>query len=52
MDEHSATVELLDAAVAGRLGDAPTLLPRWGELSARFRTATRLEAAFWGLGRA
>lgn len=43
---------LLDAAVAGRLGDAPTLLPRWGELSARFRTATRLEAAFWGLGRA
>lgn len=43
---------LLDAAVAARLGDAPEALPRWRELSARFHTATRLEAAFWGLGRA
>lgn len=43
---------LIDGAVAARLGDAARTLPRWGELAARFETATRLEAAFWGLGRA
>ena len=42
---------LLDAAVARRLGDAPETLPRWDELARRFATATRLEVAFWGLGR-
>ena len=43
---------LLDAALARRLGPAPEALPRWGELADRFATATRLEVAFWGLGRA
>lgn len=42
---------LIDGAVARRLGDAPEALPRWDELAERFATATRLEAAFWGLGR-
>lgn len=42
---------LLDGAVARRLGDAPETLPRWDELARRFATATRLEVAFWGLGR-
>lgn len=42
---------LIDGAVARRLGDAPEALPRWAELSRRFATATRLEAAFWGLSR-
>ncbi|MFC3057386.1 TenA family protein [Paenirhodobacter populi] len=46
------TGALIDRAVADRLGPAPEALPRWRELSARFRTASRLEAAFWGLGRA
>ncbi|MBB1492675.1 MULTISPECIES: thiaminase II [unclassified Paracoccus (in: a-proteobacteria)] len=43
---------LIDGAVAARLGDAPETLPRWGGLADHFATATRLEAAFWGLGRA
>lgn len=43
---------LIDGAVAARLGDVPRNLPRWHELADRFATATRLEAAFWGLGRA
>lgn len=43
---------LLDRAVARRLGSAPEALPRWRELSGRFAAATRLEAAFWELGRA
>lgn len=43
---------LMDAAILHRLGpDAPTS-PRWAQLQARFATATRLEAAFWDLGRA
>lgn len=42
---------LLDGAVARRLGTAPETLPRWDELAERFATATRLEVAFWGLGR-
>lgn len=46
------TGALIDRAVADRLGPAPETVPRWQALSARFATATRLEAAFWGLGRA
>ena len=42
---------LIDGAVAARLGDAAESLPRWQGLQHRFTTATRLEAAFWGLGR-
>ena len=43
---------LLDAAIRKRLGDAPQDSPRWAALVQRFATATRLEAAFWDLGRA
>lgn len=46
------TGALIDRAVADRLGPAPETLPRWRGISAHFATATRLEAAFWGLGRA
>lgn len=46
------TGALIDRAVADRLGPAPETLPRWQGLCRRFATATRLEAAFWGLGRA
>ena len=53
-DEFQATCRevggLSDGAVGRRLGDTPEALPRWGELSARFATATRLEVGFWGLG--
>ena len=44
------TGALIDRAVADRLGPSPENLPRWGQLAHRFATATRLEAAFWGLG--
>ena len=44
------TGAMIDRAVADRLGPAPETLPRWGQLAHRFATATRLEAAFWGLG--
>lgn len=43
---------LIDSALTARLGAAPEGLPRWRELADRFATATRLEAAFWKLGRA
>ena len=46
------TGALIDRAVTDRLGAKAQDLPLWGGLSARFTTATRLEAAFWGLGRA
>lgn len=46
------TGALIDRAVADRLGPAPEAMPRWQALAARFATATRLEAGFWGLGRA
>ena len=41
---------LIDAAVARRLGPTPADSPRWPHLCARFRTATRLEIDFWGMG--
>ncbi len=46
------TGALIDRALADRLGPAPERVPRWRGLATRFGTATRLEAAFWGLGRA
>lgn len=46
------TGALIDRAVADRLGPAPEALPRWQALAAHFAAATRLEAGFWGLGRA
>lgn len=47
-----ATGALIDSAVASRLGRDAQNLPRWKSLERRFITATTLEAAFWGLGRA
>ncbi|WP_151718407.1 TenA family protein [Gemmobacter serpentinus] len=46
------TGAMIDRAVADRLGPAPEALPRWQGITDRFTTATRLEAAFWNLGRA
>ena len=46
------TGALIDRAITDRLGPSPEALPRWQGLCRRFTTATRLEAAFWGLGRA
>lgn len=43
---------LLDAAIRKRLGESPQDNPRWPALVQRFATATRLESAFWDLGRA
>lgn len=47
-----ATGALIDTAVMSRLGPDAQSLPRWKGLEQRFATATALEAAFWGLGRA
>ncbi|SDY06666.1 thiaminase II [Citreimonas salinaria] len=41
---------LIDAAVERRLGPERAGSPRWPRLCARFETATRLEADFWGMG--
>ena len=41
---------MLENAVAARLGPDPQANPRWPALSDRFRTATRLEVGFWGMG--
>ncbi len=41
---------LLDRALTRRLGPQPEASPRWPELTRRFATAVRLEAAFWDLG--
>jgi thiaminase/transcriptional activator TenA len=53
-DEYQALChsvgELIDVAVAARLGSAPTENPRWPALLRKFRTATRLEAGFWDMG--
>ena len=53
-DYQSACIaagNLMDSAILKRLGPAPETSPRWAVLSDRFATATRLEVAFWGLGR-
>ena len=42
--------EMLDTAVANRLGADPQCNPRWAGLSERFATATRLEVGFWDMG--
>ncbi|MZR13753.1 thiaminase II [Maritimibacter sp. DP07] len=42
--------ELLDGAVARRLGASPTESPRWESLCKGFTTATRLEVGFWDMG--
>ena len=41
---------LIDGAVARRLGHDATTCPRWPSLQARFAMATRLEVGFWDMG--
>ena len=41
---------LIDRAAGARLGAAPEASPRWADLCQTFRTATRLEVAFWDMG--
>ena len=42
--------QLIDNAVARRLGNDPVLCPRWIKLTERFCQATRLEIGFWEMG--
>jgi thiaminase/transcriptional activator TenA len=42
--------QMMDGAVARRLGPEPAHTARWPHLQARFETATRLEVAFWEMG--
>ncbi|MGY9049368.1 hypothetical protein P775_13955 [Puniceibacterium antarcticum] len=49
-DTMRAVGQMIDAAVARRLGPDPAQSPRWPRLQDRFTTATRLEAAFWDMG--
>jgi thiaminase/transcriptional activator TenA len=41
---------LIDGALCRRLGHDYRATPRWGRLSHRFATATRLEVGFWDMG--
>ncbi|MFW8592104.1 thiaminase II [Glaciecola sp. 2405UD65-10] len=41
---------LLDMAIASRVGDAPHESPRWPKMQARFTKAAELEANFWSMG--
>ena len=45
-----AAGQMLDKAVARRLGDDPTRAPRWPLLERRFVKATQLEVGFWDMG--
>lgn len=45
-----AVGQMMDAAVARRLGPEPMQSPRWAHLQNRFETATRLEIGFWDMG--
>lgn len=45
-----AVGELIDGAVARRLGDAPEQSPRWARLCQHFTMATKLEVSFWDMG--
>jgi thiaminase/transcriptional activator TenA len=53
-DEYQSVMvsvgQMIDGAVARRLGPDPASAARWGRLQERFTTATRLEVAFWGMG--
>lgn len=42
--------QMIDGAIARRLGPDPNTSMRWPNLQARFTTATRLEVAFWDMG--
>ena len=45
-----AAGQMLDKAVARRLGDDPTRTPSWPLLERRFAKATQLEVGFWDMG--
>ncbi|SLN69781.1 Thiaminase-2 [Falsiruegeria litorea R37] len=53
-DEYQGSVravgELLDGALARRLGDSYDQLPRWDGLCQTFNMATQLEVGFWQMG--
>ncbi|MDX8355513.1 thiaminase II [Cognatiyoonia sp. IB215182] len=53
-DEYQAACravgEMLDAAIARRLGANYEASPRWERLCQTFRTATELEVGFWQMG--
>lgn len=49
-DVARAAVAQLDRVAARRLGPGPERSPRWPALARTFRTATRLEVGFWGMG--
>lgn len=42
--------EMIDKAIARRIGADAHSGPRWSALQSRFDTATRLEAGFWSMG--
>lgn len=42
--------QMIDKAIARRLGADPAKAARWSQLQHRFTTATTLEVAFWGMG--
>jgi thiaminase/transcriptional activator TenA len=42
--------ELIDSAVARRIGPDPQAAPRWNRLCERFTMATTLEVGFWDMG--
>lgn len=42
--------ELIDGAIAHRIGENPEKSPRWQALCTRFTMATRLEIGFWDMG--
>ncbi|MEP4195285.1 MAG: thiaminase II [Aliishimia sp.] len=46
----SGVGQMIDAAIARRLGPDPESTPRWTRLQDRFTTATRLEVGFWDMG--
>ena len=46
----ASVAQMMDGAIARRLGPDPTATVRWPHLQERFTTATRLEIAFWDMG--
>ncbi|MEM7239099.1 MAG: TenA family protein [Pseudomonadota bacterium] len=46
----TTVAEMIEGAVAARLGPDPASSPRWPQLVERFRMATALEVDFWQMG--
>ena len=42
--------QLVDLAIATRVGEHPKTSPRWDKMQARFTKATELESQFWSMG--